>query len=215
MSFTGPAISVMNKFYKKLSLFGLGASLSESFCRNNNIPVPEYRLQRLDSTGLYLPQTRTRKAQVLVDLEKTANPVENPGHMRWSHPGWKTDRTAFGVVLHETGHHVDRVIMEHVTKTKPIRQDVHGAYASDRDEWFEAHSGKRVSGYEPNASEAFAETMRLFIGNPDLLRRAIPSRYNYLCQVLRLQAVVPLDYKTAIGNSKYYPAAEKWIGVNK
>jgi hypothetical protein len=202
MSIVEPAIELMNKKDKRLSLFTLGASLSQNFCENNNIPIPEYRIKELDSTGLYLPQTHTKNAQILVNLGVTANPVENPGHMRWSHPAWKTDRTAFGVVLHETGHHIDQIL---------INKSLWGSYPSDRSSWLEVKKGKRISGYEPNSSEAFAETMRLFIGNPDLLKLAIPSRYNYLCQVLKLQPVVAMDYKTAIGNSNYFAAADKWI----
>jgi len=197
-----PAIELMNKKHKRLSLFTLGGSLSQDFCINNDIPVPEYKIQSLDSTGLYIPATHTKKAQILVNIDVTANPVENPSHMRWSHPGWKTDRTPFGVVLHETGHHIEKI-----TRQKGLWKAYNWTVISLR--------GKKVSGYEPDDSEAFAETMRLFIGNPDLLRRAIPERYNYLCQVLGLQPIVSLDYKTAIGNNNYFPAAEKWAGTNK
>jgi len=197
-----PAIELMNTKHKKLSLFELGAKLSQDFCRNNNIPVPEYKIQSLDSTGLYLSQTRNRNAQILVNLDATANPVENPGHMRWSHPAWKTDRTPFGVVLHETGHHLELIMRQ-----KGFWKAYDWTTISLR--------GKKVSGYEPNDSEAFAETMRLFIGNPDLLRLAIPNRYNYMCQVLKLQPIVSMDYKTAIGNSNYFPAAEMWVAKTK
>jgi hypothetical protein len=195
MSIVVPAIDLMNRKDKRLSLFMLGGSLSQNFCEKNNIPIPEYKIEKLDSTGLYLPKTRNRNAQILVDLSETANPVENPGHMRWSHPAWKTDRTAFGVVLHETGHHIECVLPYHLYTTN----------------WNEVRRGKKISGYEPNYSEAFAETIRLFIGNPDLLRRSIPARYNYLCHVLKLRPVVVMDYKTSIGNSKYFAAADKWI----
>ena len=196
-----PIIDLMNKNDRKLSLFTLGASVSQSFCAINNLPLPEYKIKRLTSTGRYLGQTRTKRAQILVNLEKTAYPVERPSHMRWSHPGWKTDRTACGVVLHETGHHVEEVL----SYRKPFLFD------SWRKLW---RGTKRVSGYEPNSAEAFAETMRLFIGNPDLLRLAIPARYNYIRGELKLESIQPHEnYRAAIGNPNYYAAADRWIGA--
>lgn len=42
-----------------------------------------------------------RLGYVCVNVPVTALPVPRPRYRSWSYPGWKTDRTAVGVVAHE------------------------------------------------------------------------------------------------------------------
>lgn len=142
---------------------------------------------------------------VFVNVPVTAWPVQNPSMRSWSWPGWKTDRTAIGVVAHEVGHHIAEAISPRFTVEERVTQ---------RAAWLVAIRGKKVSGYEPVPGEAAAESMRLFILNPDLLRKAIPARYNFICG-LGLRALPKLlrkGYAKVLNNPAYTVAAERFIG---
>jgi hypothetical protein len=112
-------------------------------------------------------------------------------------PGHKTDRSAAGVPCHENGHHVyfnfqpragGRGWRGIVAETKPI------------------------TSYEPSVGEAFAETLRLFHLNPDLLRCGRPERYEYLIG-LGLRPVVAVDWQTVLRHAPEHivRAAEKFL----
>lgn len=116
----------------KTTLYNLGVQLAQVFCRVNSLPVPLFvtyeELMNFDgwktsaarfarkimpnanlvgaNTGLYKDGT------VFVNVRVTAFPVSIPGNRRWSYPGWKTDRTAAGVVAHELGHHVEAMLFK-------------------------------------------------------------------------------------------------------
>ncbi len=199
-----PAIQLMNIQNKKLSLFTLGCSLVQEFLTLNNIKIPEISLKPLyysdmRNTGIYRPNKELQ--HIFVNLDVTAWPVSKPGQMRWSHPGWKTDRTAYGVVAHETGHHVEYMLAR--AKTFKLKQWKEAAYLDK----------KKVTSYEPNYAEAFAESMRVFICNSELLRYGIPARYKYITEVLGLKPIIADDYKDVISNENYFKAADKWCGV--
>lgn len=131
---------------------------------------------------------------IFVNVTDSQLPVQNPGHMRWSFPCWKTDRTAIGILAHECGHHVDEMT------GRPGRCE----------DWLQAMKGKRVTSYEPKPWEAFAETMRLFILNPDLLRLGISRRYKFL--INRLEPIEKRPWKEVLLNHPAYVAAgERWI----
>lgn len=181
---------------RRQNLLTMGLEKVKAFSKLNGISIPNIVLAYSPGfTGLYEPYYN----KIKINLDVTALEVHNPAHMRWSWPGWKTDRTACGVVAHEFGHHTEYVL----AKQKRFKLAL----------WKEARKlGRPVSGYEPNYAEAFAETMRVFILNPNLLELGIPSRYAYIIQVLGLLPSETRDWKTVIGNEKYFPAAEKWIG---
>jgi hypothetical protein len=207
------------------ALYSAATALSLEFLEaNDNLPIPKIltyeealsglcRNKRIETffrravgpdmkgaarrryTGLYY------MSHIFVNLPVTALPVERPGFQRWSYPGWKTDRTAVGVVAHELGHFVAH------------------AYAISMPAWrlcLAQHAKKPISGYAPTAEEQFAETVRLFITNPDLLKKAVPWRYNYLTDVVCLAPVkkrLRLGWKGVLRNPAYWPPAERWIGV--
>lgn len=77
----------------------------------------------------------------------------------YSFPCHISDRTFLGVMAHELGHHAHftRPDVEEIRKLFPKKG--------------------RVTGYEPNIDESFAETFRLFVLNPDLLEKGRPQRY--------------------------------------
>jgi hypothetical protein len=134
---------------------------------------------------------------VVVNINKTVSPVKTPGYS-WSFTGYKADMTPAGILAHEIGHFIDYSLK----------------WISYKSEWKKIiKNEKRVSSYEPNCSEAFAEAMKLFVLNPDLLKTGRPKRYNYLKNVLKIKTVIKNPYKEVLKNSheKLLAAAENWI----
>ena len=231
--------------YTKESLYAEGVALSTKFLDANDIKLPVFMtfeearammatpgkvpkqlvywsramgLNRWTNTGLYYD------GYAWVNVANTAAPVQDPwvrfyeegseefGETRrqmgrqQSWPGWKTDRTAVGVVTHEVGHYVTDKLNQRFTSDER---------AELRRLWQQAVKGKRVSGYELTLDEAGAETMRLFITNPALLKAALPKRFNFLTVDLSLDPVPALfrkGWKKTLGNEAYVEAAKKWIG---
>ena len=88
------------------------------------------------------------------------------GGRAWSYPGHYVDRTPYGVVQHELGHHVD---------------DAHGARRGLYGTPWRIHTrDKPLTGYCPNDNEWFAEMFRLFVTNPMLLAVVRPRTYRLL-----------------------------------
>lgn len=178
----------------KQELYERGVALAVALCKKNHWKVPVIKNSpRLRSTGLYTHSNR----HIQVNVNDTAWLVNKPTVRRQSHPGWKTDRTAHGVVLHELGHYVWFVYgtgAAHLAWRKVCRAAQH----------------ERVSGYEPCPEEAFAETFRLWALNPMLLKAACPERYAVLKKVFGLrhprrrqwQAVLPVAF---------HGRAKQWI----
>lgn len=158
----------------KASLFTFGVEIATAFLDRNDIPLPDFRARTLVTDrapsgsygcGVYLPRFRV----VMVNPYACAKPAH--GTIRqWSFPGYTPDRTPVGVVCHEVGHYVDH----------------HFGYPSEKAEWHQAIKGSKVSSYEPNPSESFAESMRLFITNPSLLEAIAIKRFAFLATKLRL-----------------------------
>lgn len=177
-------------------LFDYGVSRARLFCEWNKLPVPAFFSNRrlAQDTGYYNPST----TGVVVDVRATAHPVERPHHMCWSWPAFKTDRTAVGVPCHETGHHVQYVMMKN--------------RRWDRKWSILCNNTPRITSYEPVPSEAFAETMRLFILNPELLRRYSPDRYNFINFALGLQPIEDRDPFEVVDNVNYNKRIKELIG---
>lgn len=166
----------------KIELYKLGVEQSKLFLKTNGLQAARYQitspliLRRQEQTGLC--ERMDGKTTIHVNVPVTAFPRKIPVCCMRSYPGSKIDRTATGVVCHETGHHVEFVLA--ARRKFPFvewRKIVQG-------------SRKQVSGYEPNVHEAFAETMRLFILNPNLLFFGMPARYNFIEQELGLKPIV-------------------------
>lgn len=145
-----------------------GEIRARRFCDANKLVMPELRVVpqdqwRFDSTCAYY-----RPTYIAICAERCAW----PGHSgrAWSWPGYVVDRTPYGVVQHELGHHVDIVVsgMSHGyqgTFSTRLRKDT-------REE--------PITGYAPNDAEWFAEIFRLFVTNPHLLQLIRPRTYGWL-----------------------------------
>ncbi len=154
----------------------------QHFCSKNNLSTPSLRLN-----DPYIPKLHCcayyRPSYVAIDIARCSRPTQD-NWRSWSFPGYKADRTPAGVVCHELGHHLWYVLK--------LRNSLK--------EWKEAIKETRaVSGYEPNIEESFAETTRLFVLNPDFLRKGWAYRYWFLRE--RLQPVHQEDWFTVLQNA--------------
>lgn len=173
--------------FKKLTkkdFYDKGVALSIKFLMMNGIEVPKFSLDhhiglnKHQLTGLYLALMK----MVYINIPKTS--AIGYGGPAWSFPSYKIDRTAYGVVCHEVGHHIDVMLK----------------YPSRSEEWNILTKKEKVSRYEPTPSEAFAESMRLYITNPDLLRIGCPKRFGYLANELDLKKVTTTGWLTTLEN---------------
>jgi len=148
----------------KLTLFTAGVKVMTQFCRLNNLPVPDVirvpsRDWLFDACAYY------RNGATTICVERCAL-VGTVGR-QWSWPGYTVDRTPYGVLQHELGHHID------VT-----RSTKRGSYYGDFGIAIRGNSGEEpITSYCPNDAEWFAEMFRVFVTNPDLLRLIRPRTH--------------------------------------
>lgn len=189
----------------KLQLLTYGQSWVEAFRKANGLPdvrqvVPGPPPARLVGGGPYASARLTglyEQGIIWVNPAMCAIPAKGEGRS-WSFPGYKTDRTTMGVLSHEFGHHVDMMLR----------------LPSRKAEWKALRKDRPITSYEPVPSESFAETMRLFITNSDLLAAGSPARYRFLRETLGLQPVVsdhfPLVLRERGASPAIIAAACKW-----
>lgn len=151
-------------YESKESLLVRGKALATRFCELNGIEAPvvdevpgdEWRFS---VCAYYRANTTT------ICLKKCAG-IGYAGQ-QWSYPGYTVDRTPYGVVQHELGHHVD-VLMSVRT----------GAYYGDFSQDMRKRADEEpITTYCPNDGEWFAEMFRVFVTNPDLLLRLRPRTH--------------------------------------
>lgn len=152
----------------KDDMFLRGVALARSFCELNAIPMPtierlnpSQRNYHIGTCAYYRPTT------IHIMVEKCAR--KGLGGRAWSWPGYKVDRTPYGVVQHELGHHVDSV------KGNGFSRRLHEA----------ARGEAPLTGYLGTDQSAltfymewFAENFRLFVTNPDLSFALRPRFYH-------------------------------------
>jgi hypothetical protein len=205
-------------------LFQTGVARLNEFCVVNSLPTPLYmhhheipdtpegrslwlilsrpsRFTKHRLTGFYEPKQHL----ILVNLKTVAKPVPRPRPRNWSYPGYKSDRTAVGVVCHEGGHYIQDMLHH--------RCDLSSWNHKVDEDWRELlrSCSKQVSSYEPIPDEAFAETMRLFILNPEMLRLGIPQRYDFICELGLVPSEMRSYQEVLDGNPYYIQAAENWF----
>ncbi len=189
-----------------------GALLMQKFCEDNpRIPLPKLNLYRdpeqsevrnikaVGTCGYY------RRGVIHVAVPACAHKNAN-----YSWPGFISDRTPYGVIQHELGHHVDEVESKcDVYRNKP------GNFFSDQ---IREESGEKpITSYSPNTMEWFAEIFRLFVTNPLLLERIRPKAYKALTQ--HFKPVVSLHYAGVMNAfqapDRIFERMNKWIGEGK
>lgn len=149
----------------KRSLLERGQDLVARFCAANELPAPA--VAEADPKGwAFGVCAYYRKGVTTINVQACA--AIGTAGMQWSFPGHSVDRTPYGVLAHELGHHVD--LLNAFTRRGP--------YWSD----FSIRMRDRVgddplTSYCPDDAEWFAEMFRLFVTNPDLLRCLRPRTH--------------------------------------
>lgn len=117
----------------------------------------------------------------------------------WSWPGYVVDRTPYGVVAHELGHHVD---------------SAHGAAGGIQAPiWRRQTNDAPITSYCPNDNEWFAEIFRLFVTNPDLLKHIRPRMFSILIDVYPYRAELR-DWQLVLsGSVRHLKASQNKINA--
>lgn len=116
-----------------------------------------------------------------------------------SWPGSVSDRTLRGVYLHECGH------VFHYALGHRMDEVLRGLRAIKE---------PKVTSYEPNPYETFAETFRLFAGNPGLLFAGRPKRFEYLIRVGVAPALPVRAWEDGLlpgAPQRFFDQCERWI----
>ncbi len=140
----------------KRDLFVRGWKHVYAWCAVNGVSVPEIVEggdPRDFGTCAYY-----RDGVIYIDVSACARP--GTAGRAWSWPGYVVDRTPYGVLAHELGHHVDRA---------------HGPGGGVLSHLWRPLDMAPLTSYCPNDNEWFAELFRLFVTNPDLFRRVRPK----------------------------------------
>lgn len=185
----------------KQELFDRGESLIKRFCEANHLILPKIHVIKPFEWKIRAHCAYYRPTYIAICLERCAH-IGTAG-MSWSYPGNTVDRTPYGVLAHEIGHHVDVVL-----------GDVkHGnAYNSEFSKNVRKVSGEeKLTNYCPNDGEWFAEMMRLFITNPDLLRIIRPITFRELSKWLKPVETRPYDEVLIKAPARTFEAVHKKI----
>lgn len=151
----------------KRALLQQGQELMTEFCRINSISAPMVEGVTTEQWPFGVC-AYYRKDVTKIRLQRCAS-IGTAGQ-QWSYPGYTVDRTPYGVLQHELGHHVD-----------VLRSAKCGPYFGDFSISVRGNSGeKEITSYCPNDAEWFAEMFRLFVTNPDLLRQLRPRTHREL-----------------------------------
>lgn len=148
-----------------------GIALAAEFCRENGIAMPE--IEESDRPAHFGTCAYYRPTTITITVSKCAA-IGTAGRA-WSFPGYAVDRTPYGVIAHELGHHVDA----HRGANPPTSRDYYSEYSrAIRAEVKEAPITTYLGG-DPRYADAewFAEAFRLFVTNHDLLRLIRPRTH--------------------------------------
>jgi hypothetical protein len=162
-----------NQVVNKSVLYSLGIRRVRRFCKLNKLQCPEFKYHsketwHWDHCGYYRPTT------INVCVHKCAQTAGEARSRNWNWPGSKTDRTPYGVVCHELGHHIDWLL-----------SDKEGKYYGDYSIGLHNESEESaLTSYCPNEAEWFAEMFRLFVTNPSLLCVLRPTTFDLMCYKL-------------------------------
>jgi len=169
------------------ALFQRGEARGLAFCRANKLTMPEIHRSpksewRFGGTCAYY-----RPTYIAICIEACATP--GYGGRQWSWPGYVVDRTPFGVLQHELGHHADIVL-------SGLKTGYQGEYSRE----LRAQTREDpITTYCPNDAEWFAEIFRLFVTNADLLRLIRPRTYDKLRD--RFEPVSAKRWRTELGDA--------------
>jgi hypothetical protein len=177
----------------KYNLLERGLELISEFSIHNKIRKPRvfiYDGENKNAYGLFYPDN-----VIQINIKSCRTPVKTPGY-DWTFPGYVQDLTPYGILAHEFGHYIsDRLgkqFRKNFIKIHHIESNV-------------------TSSDNRGLDEKMAEAARLFLTNPDLLKKGRPLRY----QIFReyYEPIIKHRWKTVLKNAhpKIIAAAENWI----
>lgn len=179
--------------HTKDDMLKYGQARITEFCAfNPNIPIPE--IVDTKALGRWFGMYKNNQPRrIFINVAKCRPITKKPGFV-WTFPGYKADLTPAGVLAHEFGHLID-LHLNFISRKMNFRGE------------------SQVTSYEPNLSERFAEAIKVFILNPDLLRQGRPKRYEFMIEKAKLRPVIDDDWETVLCNAhpKIISAARNWI----
>ncbi len=189
----------------------IGKSLAYSWLALNRFPEPDQLYLNRESAGSFLEHAWLGVHSSKKGVSRIAVAVEDcdfscrfdtPQGMLIQAPGSFEDHSALGVLCHEVGHHVDYLLNPRAYS----RSKASGFTAVTDDE-------EEVSRGEFNVHESFAEAIRLFITNPDLLRQGRPERWEHLTAKLRLKPLHSEHWGVVLQKAPQYVqrAVRAWL----
>lgn len=176
--------------YTPERLLKWGQERAEAFIKANGLP-PMQVFPTDKKDWVVGPCAYWRDSSCFICVEHCARPASGENDRRnWNWPGSVTDRTPYGVICHELGHHTD-------FHSSP--QKDRGTYWGNASkEVFKASGEKAITSYEADdPHEWYAEMMRLFITNHALLYAIRPKTWDILCDMWK--PVSDNDWETALG----------------
>lgn len=151
-----------------------GVELMQEFCEANTLAAPHVATHTSEKWKFH-GKACAYYRPTLISICPDACATIGRGGMAWSYPGYAVDRTPYGVVQHELGHHIDYTL-----------SDAKAAYGGDFSAKLREATGERkITNYCPNDMEWFAEIFRLFVTNSDLLCVIRPRTYAVLKEIYR------------------------------
>ena len=151
-----------------------GQERAEAFIKANGMPSMKITQVMKDEWHFSSVCAYWRDDECNICLDYCARCTTESQVRNWNWPGCVTDRTPYGVVCHELGHHAD--VMASV-QAGLSRGAYYGGYSS---QVRSASKEKRITSYCPNDAEWFAEIFRLFVTNHALLYTIRPRTWELL-----------------------------------
>lgn len=138
-------------------------------------PPPFDRYYFVNSCAFYRPSLgRTSKEPIICIMPDKCSKIGKFARF-WSYPGYVIDRTPYGVIQHELSHHIDYHLSFF---SGSIGLEYKKSYKFICSAMRIKTGEEKLTNYCPNDGEWFAEICRLFITNPDLLKRLRPKSYD-------------------------------------
>lgn len=190
---------------EKHELFEKGKRLMETWCFLNGVDAP--KIQECEGEPEFAVCAYYRDGLIKIWIDSCAA-VGRQGRA-WSYPGYSVDRTPYGVIAHELGHHVDKA---------------HGYRPGINSRQLLSEAAEEpVSGYigtpphVPDPNEIFAEHFRLFVTNPSYLNLIRPrtfialfKKWNKLAETRRWDAVLAEEHQRNAAFNKIKSAEKKF-----
>lgn len=179
----------------KMDFLNRGEALMRNMCATNGISMPHVRVRAVESwpdrqvtawyVDNYIEICPTRTAQV----GKTG--------AAWSYPGYTVDKTAYGVLQHELGHHFD--LQKSLAEAQATGAFVRASFSASLHARAQEDPISSYLGDDPAHAreEWFAESFRLFATNPDLLRLIRPRTWQTFFDA-GLRPVITDDWRTVL-----------------